>query len=75
MKKLNMIVLLLVIIGGLNWGLVGFFNFNVVGTVFGDTAARVIYVIVGLAAIWALTFFRLVSLGADAAHGSTATRE
>ena len=75
MKRLNMIVLLLVIIGGLNWGLVGFFDFNVVGAVFGDTAARVIYVIVGLAAIWALTFFRLLSLGSDAARSPTAARE
>lgn len=75
MKTLNMIVLLLVIIGGLNWGLVGFFNFNVVGAIFGDTAARLIYVIVGLAAIWALTFFRLIRLGVDVAHAPTAARE
>ena len=75
MKRLNMIVLLLVIIGGLNWAIVGFFNFNVVGAVFGDTAARVIFVIVGLAAIWALTFFRLIRLGADSAHGPTAAQE
>lgn len=75
MKRLNMIVLLLVIIGGLNWGLVGFFDFNVVEAVFGDTAQRVIYAIVGLAALWALTFFRLVSLGADAARGPTAAQE
>jgi len=75
MKNLNMVVLILVIAGGLNWGLVGLFNFNVVGAVFGDTAARVIYVIVGLAAIWALTFFRVVSLGADSAHRPTATQE
>ncbi len=75
MKKLNMIVLLLIIVGGLNWGLVGLFDFNVVGAVFGDIAARVIYVIVGLAAIWALTFFRLISLGVDAAHGPTAAQE
>jgi len=75
MKTLNMIVLVLVIIGGLNWGLVGLFDFNVVGAVFGDTAARVIYVIVGLAAIWTFTFFRLVSLGADAGRGRRAAEE
>lgn len=75
MKTLNVVVLILVIVGGLNWGLVGLFNFNVVGAVFGDTAARVIYVIVGLAAIWALTFFRLVRLGAETTHGPTAAQE
>jgi uncharacterized protein len=69
MRTVNMVVLILVVIGGLNWGLVGLFDFNVVGAVFGDTAARIIYVIVGLAAIWSLTFFRLISLGADSGHG------
>ena len=75
MKRLNVIVLVVIIIGGLNWLLVGLFGFNLVGTVFGESAARVIYVIVGLAAIWALTFFRLLGLGADAARGPTAARE
>ncbi len=49
------ICLWLTIIGALNWGLVGFFNFNLVGLIFGgDTSAfaRIIYAIVGLAAIW-----------------------
>lgn len=75
MRTLNMVALLLIIVGGLNWGLVGLFNLNVVGAVFGETAARVIYVIVGLAAIWALTFFRLVRLGADAGSGPRAAED
>ncbi|MEF9922180.1 MAG: DUF378 domain-containing protein [Anaerovoracaceae bacterium] len=56
MKK---IILLLLIIGGLNWGLVGIFDYNLVSSVFsGNLAiiARVIYIVVGLAAIWAITF-------------------
>ena len=75
MKKLNMIVLVVIIIGGLNWLLVGLFGFNLVGAVFGESAARVIYVIVGLAAIWAFTFFRLLAVGADAGRGPTTAEE
>jgi uncharacterized protein len=57
MKKLillDVIALLLVIIGALNWGLVGFFHYNLVSTLFGPGLERVIYVIVGLAGIYAL---------------------
>lgn len=45
---------ILVIIGGLNWGLVGFFNYNLVDAIFGagSIAARIIYAIVGLAAVY-----------------------
>lgn len=47
---------ILVIIGGLNWGLVGFFHFNLVNTIFGagSLIARIIYAVVGLAAVWLL---------------------
>ena len=57
MKKLillDVVALLLVIIGALNWGLVGFFHYNLVSTLFGPGLERVIYVIVGLAGIYAL---------------------
>jgi hypothetical protein len=57
MKKLillDVVALLLVIIGALNWGLVGFFQYNLVSTLFGPGLERVIYVIVGLAGIYAL---------------------
>lgn len=56
MKKL---ILLLVIIGGINWGLVGFLNFNLVSTIFSGGLtfiARIIYALVGLAALYAITF-------------------
>lgn len=48
----------LLIIGGLNWGLVGLFNFDVVAAIFGamSTVSRVIYVLVGLAALYKLFF-------------------
>jgi uncharacterized membrane protein YuzA (DUF378 family) len=53
MKILDVIVAVALIIGGLNWGLVGFFNFNLIGAVFGDGSiiSRVIYALVGLGAL------------------------
>ncbi len=52
-KVLMWIALILVIIGGLNWGLVGFFDFDVVAAIFGtmSTVSRIIYDLVGIAAI------------------------
>ena len=55
MKILNIVTLALVIIGGINWGLVGAFQFDLVAALFGgqDAAlARVVYVLVGLSALW-----------------------
>ena len=56
MKVLNLVTLLLVIIGGLNWGLVGAFGFDLVAAIFGPMSAisRVVYVLVGLSALWQL---------------------
>jgi len=56
MKALHMVTFLLVIVGGLNWLLVGLFNWDV-GQLFGGMDAavsRVIYVLVGLSALWLL---------------------
>jgi uncharacterized membrane protein YuzA (DUF378 family) len=53
MKALHMIAWILVIIGGLNWLLIGLFNLNVV-TYLGDTLARIVYVLVGLSALYEL---------------------
>jgi uncharacterized membrane protein YuzA (DUF378 family) len=54
MKPLNLITLVLVIVGGLNWGLVGLFDFDLVAAILGDGSAlaRIVYVLVGLSAIW-----------------------
>ncbi len=59
MNKLNAfdwVALLLVIIGGLNWALVGLFSFDLVAAIFGamSTLARIVYVLVGLSALWML---------------------
>ena len=47
---------ILVIIGGLNWGLIGIANYNLVAAIFGDgsMASKVAYVLVGLGALWEL---------------------
>jgi uncharacterized membrane protein YuzA (DUF378 family) len=54
MKVLDTIAAILLVIGGLNWGLVGFFDFDLVAAIFGKGSglARVIYSVVGLAAIY-----------------------
>jgi len=59
MRALHAITLALVIIGGINWGLIGLFNYNLVDAIFGtmSLASRVIYTLVGVAGIWAITFF------------------
>ena len=62
MKKPNVldwIVVIVTFIGGINWGLVGLFHFNLVSTLFGDmsTLSRIVYVVVGLCAIYLLIKF------------------
>ena len=59
MNKLNTldwVALVLVIVGGLNWALVGLFNFDLVATIFGDMSilSRIVYTLVGLSAIYLL---------------------
>jgi len=58
MKALDIIALILVIIGAINWGLIGFFGFNLVDTLFGVGTAlsRIIYALVGLSGLWCIKF-------------------
>ena len=58
-RTLDAIVLTLVIIGAINWGLIGFFNFNLVDTLFGSVAwlTRTIYAIVGIAGVYSIAFY------------------
>lgn len=62
MKFLNYLVLTLVIIGALNWLLVGIFEFNLVESVFGgfSLVSRIIYALVGIAGIWAISFYNRI---------------
>ena len=54
MKVLDVIVTVLLLIGGINWGLVGFFGVNLLTMIFGEASAitRVIYALVGLSALY-----------------------
>ncbi len=67
MKVLDIVVTILLVIGALNWGLVGFFEFNLVGAIFGEATAltRVIYALVGLSGLYEAVNF---TVGFEAMH-------
>jgi len=56
MKIVNTVTLVLLIVGGLNWGLVGLFGFDLVAAIFGEMSplSRVVYTLVGASALWQL---------------------
>ena len=83
MKALNLITLALVIIGGLNWGLValGGYEMDLVANLFGGEdsgLARIVYGLVGLSALWQIMpFVRALKIGedrAEAGHGHATAR-
>lgn len=59
MKALDYTALILVVIGAVNWGLIGFFEFDLVRAIFGDMTwvSRIIYALVGIAGLYSLSFF------------------
>ena len=60
MKILDRIALVLVIIGGLNWGSIGFFGLDMGAALFGGSASglsRLVYILVCVAALWCITLF------------------
>ncbi len=65
-KCLDYTALVLVIIGAINWGLIGFFKFNLVDFLFGDMSilSRIIYAIVGLCGLYLISLFgRVLGMG------------
>ena len=71
MQVIDRIALILAIIGGLNWGSIGLFGFDLVAFLCGGqmgTVSRVIYTLVGLAAIWCIS---LLFRGRDEIDGDT----
>lgn len=68
MKALDKTAIALLVVGGLNWGLVGAANFDLVATLFGPMTAlsRIVYVVVGLAAVY--TGARLLTGAAEPAR-------
>ncbi len=65
-KGLDYTILVIAIIGTINWGLIGFFKFDLVRFLFGDLTllSRIIYALVGLAGLYLLSYFgRISSMG------------
>lgn len=60
MKYANCLALTITIIGAINWGLIGFFNFNLVSWLFGDMSllSRIIYCLVGICGLYLISFYR-----------------
>ena len=56
MKIIDKIALILVIVGAVNWGLIGLFNFNLVKLLFGDMTliSRIVYSLVGISGLWTI---------------------
>lgn len=63
MKVVNIIALILVIIGAINWGLIGLFEFNLVDFLFGigTVLSRIIYVLVGISGLWCIALFSKIA--------------
>lgn len=63
MKALDITALVLVIVGAVNWGLIGFFGFDLVASIFGDMSmfSRVVYGLVGIAGLYSLTLFSKIN--------------
>ena len=60
MKVIRFLMLLLVVVGALNWGLWGLFQYDVIADLFGgntSSISRIIYILVGLAGIYSISFF------------------
>lgn len=59
MKVVDSIALALVVIGAVNWGLIGFFEFDLVAALFGTMTvfSRIIYGLVGISGLYAISFF------------------
>lgn len=59
MKVIDFIAMVLILIGGLNWGLVGFFDFDLVTAIFdkGSAISRLIFALVGLSALYKIIFW------------------
>lgn len=70
MNGLDKLAYLLVVIGGLNWGLIGFFKYDLVGKIFSEGLARVIYGAVGVAALY--MFLKMLMMMGEMNKGKSA---
>ena len=62
MKTIDILVALLLVIGGLNWGLVGVFSFDLVASVFGEMSlvSRLVYLVVGFGALYQIAGWKAI---------------
>lgn len=65
MKALDYTALVVIIIGAINWGLIGVFQFDLIRVLFGDMSAfsRIIYTIVGICGLYAISFCGRIGTG------------
>ncbi len=57
MKLLNLIAVILVLVGAINWGFIGLLGFNVVGTLLAHSIlANIVYIAVGVSGVWVIIF-------------------
>ncbi len=63
MRLLNYVALTVVIIGAINWGLIGFFDFNLVSALFGEGTVftRLVYDLVGICGLYLVSFYGLLA--------------
>lgn len=64
MRPMDLTALTLIIIGAINWGLIGFFQFDLVATLFGGMSgvvSRVVYVVVGVAGLYCLSLYNRIN--------------
>ena len=59
MKILNCVALTIAIIGAINWGLIGFFRFDLVNVIFGNMSilSRIIYALIGVSGLYSISFY------------------
>lgn len=75
MKALNITAQILMVIGALNWGLIGLFDFNLVAALFGADSilSNLVYILVGLAGLYGLYMISLLAKPSEAHHRSLST--
>ena len=59
-RMLDKLALFILLVGGINWGLVGLFEFDLVAWLFGGSASiisRIVYILVALSALWCISLF------------------
>lgn len=69
MESVQKVCLIFTIIGAINWGLIGFFDFNLVASVFGSMSwiSRIVYALVGICGLYLICFYMRLGSSADEA--------